>query len=146
MIPAVPELVRLVAGLVILYQAVTTLSITELADTQTNPSTVLPANLLVVLCPAAASPLRIVAVILRAAQSPLVVADLGLLDEGVSTLPDVRHLQSPIFEGHITAVAAFQFITIRTEYSFLGVAGLHVVTELIVAPVRPGFKSTLISH
>ena len=93
---ALPQLIRLVASLVILYQAVTTLSITELADTQTNPSTVLPANLLVVLCPAAASRLRIVAVILRAAQSPLVVARLGLVDKFVSTFPQWHEVRGEI--------------------------------------------------
>ena len=82
-----PYLIKREAGLVILYQPTSTLSITGLADIQTNSSTVLSSSLLIVLRSVAASRLDIVAVILRAGQSPFVVARLGLFDKVVSTFP-----------------------------------------------------------
>ena len=84
----VPQMVRREAGLVIFYPPASTLSITGLAQTQTDTSTVLSSSLLhIVLRSVATSRLRIVAVILRAGQSPLVVARLGLFDKVLSTFP-----------------------------------------------------------
>ena len=94
--PTLPQLVRREAGLVIFYPPASTLSITGLAQTQTDPSTVLSFSRLVVLRSVAASRLRIVAVILRAAQSPLVVARLGLLDKVLSTFPQWHEVRGEI--------------------------------------------------